>query len=118
MLKPRFGFIINNYALVIEKVLSGQVDKLIIAPLFGFAILGNYALSMQILSIATILPSIVFQYTLSQDASGKSSSWIKKFSILSHALLLFYFFYAFRRGKINFVSQNHQSEVPYPQRAN
>ena len=87
MLKPRFGFIINNYALVIEKVLSGQVDKLIIAPLFGFAILGNYALSMQILSIATILPSIVFQYTLSQDASGKSSSWIKKFSILSSIIM-------------------------------
>ena len=87
MLKPRFGFIINNYALVIEKVLSGQVDKLIIAPLFGFAILGNYALSMQILSIATILPAIVFQYTLSQDASGKSSSWIKKFSILSSIIM-------------------------------
>jgi O-antigen/teichoic acid export membrane protein len=83
ILKPRFGFIINNYALVIEKVLSGQVDKLLIAPLLGFSILGNYALSMQILSIATILPSIVFQYTLSQDASGKSSFWIKKFSILS-----------------------------------
>ena len=87
LLKPRFGFIINNYALVIEKVLSGQLDKLIIAPLLGFSILGNYALSMQILSVATILPSIVFQYTLSQDASGKSSFWIKKFSILSSVLM-------------------------------
>jgi len=87
ILKPRFGFIINNYALVIEKVLSGQLDKLIIAPLLGFSILGNYALSMQILSVATILPSIVFQYTLSQDASGKSSFWIKKFSILSSVLM-------------------------------
>jgi O-antigen/teichoic acid export membrane protein len=87
LLKPRFGFIINNYALVIEKVLSGQLDKLIIAPLLGFTILGNYALSMQILSVATILPSIVFQYTLSQDASGKSSFWIKKFSILSSVIM-------------------------------
>jgi O-antigen/teichoic acid export membrane protein len=87
LLKPRFGFIINNYALVIEKVLSGQVDKLLIAPLFGFSILGNYALSMQILSVATILPSIVFQYTLSQDASGKSNILIKKFSILSSVIM-------------------------------
>jgi O-antigen/teichoic acid export membrane protein len=87
LFKPRFGFIINNYALVIEKVLSGQLDKLIIAPLLGFSILGNYALSMQILSVATILPNIVFQYTLSQDASGKSSIWIKKFSILSSVLM-------------------------------
>ena len=46
ILKPRFGFMINNYALTIEKVLNGQVDKLIIAPIFGFVLLGNYALSI------------------------------------------------------------------------
>jgi O-antigen/teichoic acid export membrane protein len=77
----------NNYALTIEKVLNGQVDKLIIAPIFGFAILGNYALSIQILSIMSILPSIVFQYTLSQDASGNSSNQIKKISIASSILV-------------------------------
>ncbi len=87
ILKPRFGFMMNNYALTIEKILSGQVDKLIIAPMFGFAILGNYALSIQILSIMTILPSIVFQYTLSQDASGNSSNKIKKISIASSILV-------------------------------
>jgi O-antigen/teichoic acid export membrane protein len=81
ILKPRFGFMINNYALTIEKVLNGQVDKLIIAPLFGFALLGNYALSIQFLSIMLIIPSIVFQYTLSQDATGNLSKKIKKISI-------------------------------------
>ena len=78
ILKPRFGFMINNYALTIEKVLNGQVDKLIIAPIFGFALLGNYALSIQFLSIMLIIPSIVFQYTLSQDATGNLSKKIKK----------------------------------------
>jgi O-antigen/teichoic acid export membrane protein len=87
ILKPRLGFMMNNYALTIEKILSSQVDKLIIAPMFGFAILGNYALSIQILSIMAILPSIVFQYTLSQDASGNSSSKIKKISIASSILV-------------------------------
>jgi O-antigen/teichoic acid export membrane protein len=81
ILKPRFGFMINNYALTIEKVLNSQVDKLIIAPLFGFALLGNYALSIQFLSIMLIIPSIVFQYTLSQDATGNLSKKIKKISI-------------------------------------
>ncbi len=71
---------INNYALTIEKVLNGQVDKLIIAPIFGFALLGNYALSIQFLSIMLIIPSIVFQYTLSQDATGNLSKKIKKVS--------------------------------------
>ena len=87
ILKPRFGFMMNNYALTIEKILSSQVDKLIIAPMFGFVILGNYALSMQILSIISILPNIVFQYTLSQDASGNSSIKIKKISIGSSIFL-------------------------------
>jgi len=87
ILKPRFGFMMNNYALTIEKVLSAQVDKLIIAPMFGFIILGNFALSMQILSIMLILPSIVFQYTLSQNASGNPSTKIKKISIASSVIV-------------------------------
>ena len=87
ILKPRFGFMINNYALTIEKVLNGQVDKLIIAPMFGFALLGNYALSIQFLSIMLIIPSIVFQYTLSQDATGNLSKKIKKISIGSSIIV-------------------------------
>lgn len=87
ILKPRFGFMINNYALTIEKVLNSQVDKLIIAPMFGFALLGNYALSIQFLSIMLIIPSIVFQYTLSQDATGNLSRKIKKISIISSVIV-------------------------------
>ena len=87
ILKPRFGFMINNYALTIEKVLNGQVDKLIIAPIFGFALLGNYALSIQFLSIMLIIPNIVFQYTLSQDATGNLSKKIKKISIGSSIIV-------------------------------
>ena len=87
ILKPRFGFMINNYALTIEKVLNSQLDKLIIAPIFGFALLGNYALSIQFLSIMLIIPSIVFQYTLSQDATGNLSKKIKKISIGSSIIV-------------------------------
>ena len=87
VLKPKFGFMLNNYALSLERILNGQVDKIIIAPMFGFSILGNYSLSIQILSIMAVLPSIVFQYTLSQDASGNSSNLIKKISIVSSTLI-------------------------------
>lgn len=87
ILRPRFGFMMNNYALTIEKILSGQLDKLIIAPMFGFALLGNYALSIQFYSVMAILPNIVFQYTLSQDASGRSNSKIKKISVGASVLV-------------------------------
>ena len=87
ILKPRFGFMMNNYTLTVEKIFSSQLDKLLIAPMFGFSILGNYALSIQILSIMSMLPSIVFQYTLSQDATGKSNLTIKKLSIISSIII-------------------------------
>jgi O-antigen/teichoic acid export membrane protein len=87
ILKPRFGFMINNYALSIERILGGQVDKLLIAPMFGFGLLGNFALSLQFFSIMSIIPNIVFQYTLSQDAIGRSNLKIKKISVISSIIV-------------------------------
>ena len=48
LLKPRKGFIINNYGINLSSAVGGQIDKLIIGPLFGFELLGNYSLAMQI----------------------------------------------------------------------
>ena len=39
LVRPRIGFIINSYALDLSRTFSGYTDKLIIAPLFGFAII-------------------------------------------------------------------------------
>ena len=83
VLKKRFGFMMNNYALTLEYVIKGQLDKIIIAPLFGFSLLGNFALGAQIMSITYLIPTIVYQYTLSQDATGNPTYKIKKLSILS-----------------------------------
>ncbi len=83
ILKSKLGFMMNNYALSIERIFSGQLDKIIIAPLFGFSTLGNFSLSMQFFSVLSILPAIVYQYTLSQDASGNPNLLIKKLSIIS-----------------------------------
>ena len=47
LLKPRKGFLINNYSINISGAVGGQVDKLIIAPILGFELLGNYSLAMQ-----------------------------------------------------------------------
>ena len=41
----------------------GRSPKKGFSKLLGFSLLGNYALSMQIFSVANILPSIVYQYT-------------------------------------------------------
>ncbi len=61
---------------------SSSADKIIIAPIFGFAILGNYALGMQFYMVLLIIPSIIFQYIVPQDASGNPSIVLKKITIL------------------------------------
>ena len=81
LIRPRIGFIINSYALDLSRTFSGYTDKLIIAPLFGFAILGNYQLGIQVLAVLTILPGIVYQYILPRDSSGDSNKKLKKLTI-------------------------------------
>ena len=82
VLKPRLGFMSNSYGSDLVKALSGNTDKLIIGPLFGLSLLGNYHLGMQFLVIATLLPNIIMQYTLPRDSSGQNNDKIKKYIII------------------------------------
>jgi len=70
LVKPRIGFITNNYFLSILTIASAQADKVVVAPLLGFTILGNYNLAMQAISIMLILPSVFQKYLLPQESTG------------------------------------------------
>ena len=70
LVKPRIGFITNNYFLSILTIASAQADKVVVAPLLGFTILGNYNLAMQVISIMLILPSVFQKYLLPQESTG------------------------------------------------
>lgn len=87
LVRPRLGFIMNSYALDLSRTFSGYTDKLIVAPLLGFAILGNYQLGIQVLSILGILPGIVYQYILPRDSSGESNKKLKKLTIIVATIL-------------------------------
>jgi O-antigen/teichoic acid export membrane protein len=87
LVKPRLGFMANSYFLQLSASLSGNLDKIIIGPLFGFIILGNYHLALQLLAILGILPSIVYQYILPREASGLSNSLLKKLTVLASIVL-------------------------------
>ena len=82
ILKTKFSFITSNYLYDLSSTAHGQIDKLIIAPIFGFALLGNYYLGLQIIGFLGILPGIVFNYILPQDASGHSTTQVKKITLL------------------------------------
>lgn len=82
LLRPRFGFLMNSYATDIITALGKQADKLVIAPLLGFTLLGNYQLGLQFVSVFQLLPMIVLKYTLPHDASGNPNKNLKITMIL------------------------------------
>lgn len=79
--KNRYKFTINSFLLDISGAFHGSLDKIIIAPLLGFSLLGNYQLALQFISLLYIIPGMLFQYALSHDASGISTKFIKKIII-------------------------------------
>ena len=87
LLKPRLGFMMNNYGKDLAKILSRSVDKIIIFPIFGAAILGNYQLGFQILMLLTLIPSIVYQYTLPRESSGEKNKKLQIGSIVVSIIL-------------------------------
>ena len=78
LLKPRKNFIVNNYLMVLSGSFGGQIDKIILLPLLGFVIIGNYSLALQIFTVLVMFSAIVFKYLLPQDASGVSNRNLKK----------------------------------------
>lgn len=87
LLKSKMGFMSNSYVLDLARTFSIYTDKLIVLPLFGFAILGSYQLGIQYLTILAILPNIVFQYILPHDSVGKTNVKLKILTILVAAIL-------------------------------
>jgi len=83
LIKERFNFLMNSYLHSIVATLNGSVDKLIIAPLFGFALLGNYSLGLQFLTLLQIVPMVVGKYIIPQDSSGIENRKLKKITILT-----------------------------------
>ena len=82
LLKPRKGFIINNYVMNLVAGLGGTVDKLIIAPVLGLALLGNYSLALQMFTMMMVFSEIAYKYLLPFDASGKSNKKIRQIALV------------------------------------
>jgi O-antigen/teichoic acid export membrane protein len=87
LVKERIGFITNSYLQTLSGILSGSLDKLIIGPIFGFALLGNYSLGLQFLALLTLIPIAVSKYLVPNDASGNENKKIKKITILFSIVL-------------------------------
>jgi len=83
IIKEKKDFIFNNFALSVSGSFYASLDKLIIAPLLGFAILGNYSLGLQFFSILLLLPTASSKYLIAQESSGVQNKKLKKIMIIA-----------------------------------
>jgi len=75
-MRSNFKFMMHSYAMELARTISMFSDKLLIAPLFGFTVLGLYQLGAQFLLFLGMVPTILYHYLLSQEASGIHSKRI------------------------------------------
>ena len=88
LIRNRLSFVGNNYVIDIVKTAAASIDKLIIFPIFGAILLGNYHLGFQIFGLLMLIPVIVFQYVLPHDASGNRNIKLKKYTIVISVILM------------------------------
>tara|TARA_B100000029_G_scaffold494628_1_gene558620 strand:+ start:1289 stop:2461 length:1173 start_codon:yes stop_codon:yes gene_type:complete len=81
-LKLKKNFITNNYVVFLISVFRRDIDKIIIVPLLGLTVLGNFALSLQVYTILMVISSISYKYLVPEDATGQRNKKLKKFLIL------------------------------------
>jgi O-antigen/teichoic acid export membrane protein len=112
LLKPKKEFIINNNIIYIISVFRRDIDKIIVVPLLGFTVLGNFALALQFYSIMMILSSISFKYLLPKDVGGEKNAKLKKLLILLSILIALSGFYFSPYFIENFFAKFSESIIP------
>lgn len=70
VLRTKLKFMFHSYSIGLSQSITINADKLIIAPIFGFSILGLYQLGFQFLMFLAIIPISLYQYLLPQESSG------------------------------------------------
>ena len=82
LFKNNVKFIFDNYIIFLVYSLEEQIDKIIIMPLFGSVILGNFSLGVQAISVLLIFSMIFYKFILPQDSTGSDLKKLKIYVIL------------------------------------
>jgi len=112
LLKPKKEFIINNHLIYAISVFRRDIDKVIIVPILGFTVLGNFALTLQFFAIMMILSSISYKYLLPKDVSGEKNAKLKKILILLSILIALLGFFISPFFIENFFTKFSESIIP------
>ena len=90
LLKTRLGFVTNNYLISIIGIGKNQLDKIIVLPIIGFELLGNYALALQMYAVFMMFSKIVYQYTLPEYDEAISAIQVISLAVIPATLSLIF----------------------------
>lgn len=72
MIRQKYKFISHSYSINLTNILPPLLDKVVILPLFGFTVLGLYQFGYYAFAFLSIIPTILYQYLLPEESSGKN----------------------------------------------
>ena len=93
LIKEKIEFIRNNFIQDITRMMAEHSSKIIIGPLFGFSVLGNYQIAYSILMLINLIPIIIYQYTITQDSIEIKRNALKKITIITTSILAVLIFF-------------------------
>lgn len=82
ILKGNFGFVFNNYVIRLFTVSRRNLDKILIVPILGFQVLGEFTLAFQVYLLLNLFASMTFKFLLVNDSEGKNSNKFIVFILL------------------------------------
>src|SRR5919112_113134 len=80
--KDKMKFSLNIYSFNMSNAFLLYFDKLVIAPLFGYAVLGYYQLGFQFLLFLGMIPISFYQYLIPEESSGLKKSRVRFLGLL------------------------------------
>jgi O-antigen/teichoic acid export membrane protein len=85
---------LHVYSFNLSNALLLYLDKLIIGPLFGYAMLGQYQLAFQFLMFFGVIPISFYQYLIPEESSGRENSRLRIVGFFTSILLAIVMFTA------------------------
>ncbi len=75
--KEKRTFAMHSYGFNLIRNFTMNLDKVVIAPIFGYYMLGLYQLGFQFFMFLSIIPLSLYYYLLPEESSGKDKKNIK-----------------------------------------
>lgn len=75
--KEKRTFALHSYGFNLIRNFTMNLDKVVIAPIFGYYMLGLYQLGFQFFMFLSIIPLSLYYYLLPEESSGKNKKQIK-----------------------------------------